>query len=299
MSLLGFLARRWHSGGGEDSAEARPPGRSAASGERPRGGRLRRPGARPARGARLFWHELRGELLLYTRSRELAFFTFLLPMVFFVLLGSTYGNDTVDGVRGSDFLEAGMIGYGAISIAFAGLAIVLVIRREAGILKRLRATPLPAWAYIAALLSAFLAAFAVEVIGLVILGRLLFDIGVPDRIGSLVLALLIGAIAFCGLGIGLTALIKSAEGASAVVNAIYLPMSFLAGAFFSPHHFPAFLRAIADVLPLTYFLRLVRNVMLHGHEIWTQGTNVAVVAAWGLAGVIVALRAFRWEPHEG
>jgi ABC-2 type transport system permease protein len=299
MSLLGFLARRWHSGGGEDSADARPPGRSAASGARLRGGRLRRPGARPARGARLFWHELKGELLLYTRSRELAFFTFLLPMVFFVLLGSTYGNDTVDGVRGSDFLEAGMIGYGAISIAFAGLAIVLVIRRETGILKRLRATPLPAWAYIAALLSAFLAAFAVEVIGLVILGRLLFDIGVPDRIGSLVLALLIGAIAFCGLGIGLTALIKSAEGASAVVNAIYLPMSFLAGAFFSPHHFPAFLRAIADVLPLTYFLRLVRNVMLHGHEIWTQGTNVAVVAAWGIAGVIVALRAFRWEPHEG
>jgi ABC-type multidrug transport system permease subunit len=76
-------------------------------------------------------------------------------------------------------------------------------------------------------------------------------------------------------------------------------MAFLAGAFFSPHHFPQVLRAIADVLPLTYFLRLVRNVMLHGHEIWSQGTNVAVLAAWGLLGVIVALRAFRWEPHEG
>jgi ABC-2 type transport system permease protein len=248
---------------------------------------------------RLFVHELKGELLLYTRSRELAFFTFLLPMVFFVLLGSTYGDDTVDGVRGSDFLEAGMIGYGAISIAFAGLAIVLVIRRESGILKRLRATPLPAWAYIAAVLSAFLAAFAVEVVGLVLLGRVLFDVALPDRIGSLVLVLLLGAISFCGLGIGLTALIKSAEGASAVVNAIYLPMAFLAGAFFSPHHFPRALRAIADVLPLTYFLRLVRNVMLHGDEIWSQGTNVAVVAVWGLAGVIVALRAFRWEPHEG
>lgn len=248
---------------------------------------------------RLFWHELKGELLLYTRSRELAFFTFLLPMVFFVLLGSTYGNDTVDGVRGSNFLEAGMIGYGAISIAFAGLAIVLVIRRETGILKRLRATPLPAWAYVAALLIAFLTAFAVEVIGLLVIGRVLFDIGFPDRIGSLVLALLLGAVAFCGLGIGLTALIKSAEGASAVVNAIYLPMAFIAGAFFSPRHFPQVLRAIADVLPLTYFLRLVRNVMLHGHEIWSQGTNVAVLTAWGLLGVIVALRAFRWEPHEG
>ena len=192
-----------------------------------------------------------------------------------------------------------MIGYGAISIAFAGLAIVLVIRREAGILKRLRATPLPAPAYIAAVLTAFMAAFAVEVAGLLLLGRLLFGIPVPDRLGSLVLALLLGAVAFCGLGIGVTAVIKSAEGASAVVNAIYLPAAFLAGAFFSPHHFPSVFRDIAAVLPLTYFLRLVRNVMLHGHEIWSQGTNVAVIAAWGIAGVIIALRRFRWEPHEG
>jgi ABC-2 type transport system permease protein len=248
---------------------------------------------------RLYWHELKGELLLYTRSRELAFFTFLLPMIFFVLLGSTYGNNTVDGVKGSRFLEAGMIGYGAISIAFAGLAIVLVIRRENGILKRLRATPLPAWAYISALLSAFLLAFAVEVVGIILLGRVLFGIPVPDHLGSLALALLLGAVAFCGLGVGLTAVIRSAEGASAVVNAIYLPAAFLAGAFFSPRHFPQALRAIADVLPLTYFLRLVRNVMLHGHEIWTQGTNVAVITAWGAVGVVVALRYFRWEPHEG
>jgi ABC-2 type transport system permease protein len=248
---------------------------------------------------RLFRHELRGELLLYVRSRELAFFTFLLPMIFFVLLGSTYGKDTVDGVRGSRFLEAGMIGYGAISLAFAGLAIVLVIRRETGVLKRLRATPLPAPAYVAALLCAFLAAFAVEVACLIVLGRVLFGVPVPDRIGSLVLALLLGAVAFCGLGIGVTALIRSAEGSSAVVNAIYLPMAFLAGAFFSPHHFPSVLRAIADILPLTYFLRLVRNVMLHGHDIWSQGTNVAVIAAWGILGVIVAVRYFRWEPHEG
>jgi ABC-2 type transport system permease protein len=248
---------------------------------------------------RLFRHELRGELLLYVRSRELAFFTFLLPMIFFVLLGSTYGKDTVDGVKGSHFLEAGMIGYGAISIAFAGLAIVLVLRRETGVLKRLRATPLPAPAYIAALLTAFMTAFALEVIGLILLGRVLFSIPPPHRIGSLVLALLLGGVCFCALGVGVTALIRSAEGASAVVNAIYLPMAFIAGAFFSPHHFPSVLRDIAAVLPLTYFLRLVRNVMLHGDEIWSQGTNVAVIAAWGLAGVIVALRRFRWEPHEG
>ena len=218
-------------------------------------------------------------------------------MIFFVLLGSTYGDDTVDGVKGSQFLQAGMIGYGAISIAFAGLAIVLVIRRESGILKRLRATPLPAPAYVAALLAAFITAFAVEVVGADPARQGAFGIPAPDRIGSLVLALLLGAIAFCGLGIGVAALIKSAEGASAVVNAIYLPASFIAGAFFSPEHFPQVLRAIADVLPLTYFLRLIRNVMLHDQPIWTQGTNVAVIAAWGhrnrLRGALFPLGAER------
>jgi ABC-2 type transport system permease protein len=251
---------------------------------------------------RLFRHELRGELLLYTRSRELAFFTFLLPIIFFVLLGSTYGNDHIKSegnVRGSNFLEAGMIGYGAISIAFAGLAIVLVIRRESGILKRLRATPLPAWAYIGAVLCAFLVAFAVEVAALLVLGRLLFSIGIPDHLLSLVLALALGAVCFCGLGIGITALIKSAEGASAVVNAIYLPASFIAGAFFSPHSFPTFLRWIADVLPLTYFLKIVRGIMLHGQEVWSQPGSIAAVAAWGAVGVVLAVRGFEWEPHEG
>jgi ABC-2 type transport system permease protein len=251
---------------------------------------------------RLFRHELKGELKLYMRSRELAFFTFLLPMIFFVLLGSTYGNDRIKsegGVRGSNFLEAGMIGYGAISIAFAGLAIVVVIRRESGVLKRLRATPLPAPTYIAALLSAFMAAFAVEVACLIVLGRVLYGIGAPDRIGSLILALLLGAVSFCGLGIGIAALIRRAEGASAVVNAVYLPVSFLAGAFFSSHSFPTFLRWIADVLPLTYFLKLVRGIMLHDEAIWSQPGSVAVIAAWGLLGVFLAVRMFRWEPYEG
>jgi len=251
---------------------------------------------------RLYRHELKGELLLYTRSRELAFFTFLLPMIFFLLLASVYGNDRIKSegnVRSAPFLEAGMIGYGAISIAFAGLAIVLVIRREAGILKRLRATPLPAPAYVCALLGTFLAAFGVQVIGLIILGRAFFSIQLPHHALSLVLALLLGAVSFCGLGIGVTALIKSAEGASAVVNAIYLPTAFISGSFFSPHSYPAFLRAIADVLPLTYFLRLVRGIMLHGHEIWSQPGSVAAVAAWGVVGVIVAVRTFRWEPYEG
>jgi ABC-2 type transport system permease protein len=247
----------------------------------------------------LFWHELRGQLLLYRRSKELAFFTFLLPLILFVLLGSTYGNDRINGDRGANFLEAGMLGYGLVSTAFAGLAIFMVIRRESGILKRVRATPLPAWAYLAAVLTATLIAFAVSCVCMIAIGRLLFSVALPTRWFSLVLTLALGAAAFAALGLGMTAAVRSAEGASATVNAVYLPLAFISGAFFSPHSFPSFLRAIADVLPLTYFIRLTRDVMLHDHQIWDNGADVAVIVLWGAIGAAIALWRFRWEPAEG
>ncbi len=247
---------------------------------------------------KLLLHELEVEQRLFWRSRELAFFTFLLPIVFFVLLGSVYGTDRIEGVKGSRYLLAGLLGYGVVATTFAGLAITLVIRRESGILKRLRATPMPVPAYIGGVLGSTLFVYGLEAVVLVLLGRALFGVPLPDRVGSLVLALLLGGIAFSAMGIGLTSVVRSAEGSSAVVNAIYLPMTFISGSFFSPHSFPQFLRAIADVLPLTYFIRLVRDILLHGHEIWDRPGSVGVIAAWGAVGVVAALRGFRWEPRE-
>jgi ABC-2 type transport system permease protein len=246
---------------------------------------------------RLFLHELRFEQKLYWRSRELAFFTFMLPILFFLLLGSVYGGDKIDGFRGSNYLLAGMLGYGIAATAFAGLSIVMVIRREEGILKRLRATPLPAWAYIAAVLVSTLIVFAIEAVALVLLGRVLFSVPLPSRLVSLVLALLLGAVVFTALGLAMTALVRSAEGSSAAVNAVYLPMAFISGSFFSPHSFPKFLRVIADVLPLTYVIRLIRDVMLSGAQIWSRPGTVGAIAGWAVVGVVGAVLGFRWEPR--
>jgi ABC-2 type transport system permease protein len=249
---------------------------------------------------RLLFHELKGELMLYTRSRELAFFTFMLPIIFFVLLGSVYGDeDRINGYRGPDYLLTGMLGYGVAATAFSGLAIVLVIRRETGVLKRLRATPLPAPFYIAAVLLTTLIAFAVEAIVLVALGMLLFDAEFPKSFLSAVAALLLGSASFAVLGVGVSGLVRRAEGASAVITALYLPLSFISGAFFSQQHFPGWLKQIADVLPLTYFIDLMGSVMLKGVAIWDRPKDVAVIAAWGVFGVLLATRFFRWTPQEG
>jgi ABC-type multidrug transport system permease subunit len=84
-----------------------------------------------------------------------------------------------------------------------------------------------------------------------------------------------------------------------VVNFVYLPMAIISGTFFTPKEYPGFLRAIADVLPLTYFTKLTRNVMVRHEHIWAQGSSLAAVLLWGAIGLIAAIRGFRWQPRDG
>jgi len=217
----------------------------------------------------LFLHEVRTEQLLFWRNREAAFFTFFLPILFFLIFGSIYGNSiiTKEHIRAAPFLQAGMIGYGVASTAFAGLAITMVIRRESGVLKRIRATPLPPTTYLLAVLVSTFIVFVIEAALMVVIGRLLFHIAFPERLGSLFVILMLGAACFAAMGLGLTGIVRSAEGSSAVVNFVYLPMAIISGTFFTPKEFPSFLRAIADVLPLTYYTKLTRDVMVRNHHV--------------------------------
>jgi ABC-2 type transport system permease protein len=152
--------------------------------------------------------------------------------------------------------------------------------------------------YIGSVLASTLLVFAAEVLALFLLGRAVFGTPFPARVGSLILLVVLGAVCFAALGVGLSGLIRSGEGSSAVVNLIVLPMSFLTGAFGPTHHYPRFLRAIGDVLPLKYLVDLSNAVYLHKHSFWSQGTAIGVLAAWGVAGVAVAALKFRWEPRD-
>lgn len=246
---------------------------------------------------KLYLHQLKVEQLVYWRSRESAVFTFIFPLLLFVLLGSVYSGH-IYGVPASQALLAALLAYGCAMVAFAGLSITLVLRREAAILKRLRATPLPPPVYILSLLSSTILVFAAEVVALFLLGRAVFGTPFPVRIGSLALVVVLGAVCFAAMGVGLSGLIRSGEGSSAVVNLIVLPMAFLTGAFGPTRHYPQFLRVIGDALPLKYLVDLSNAVYLHHHSFWSQGAAIGVLAAWGAVGVGVALAKFRWEPRE-
>lgn len=246
---------------------------------------------------RLFLHEVRMQQLLFWRNRESAVFVFIFPPMLFLLLGAVY-NDTIDGFPAVDALLVGLVGYGCANTAFAGLAITLVIRRESGILKRVRGTPLPAQTYLAAVLVSTLFVFLLQMALTLVLGFVLYGAHGPENWPGFFLALLLGAAAFAGLGFGAASLIRSAEGSSAVVNLIVLPMAFLSGSFGPTRDYPDVLQALADVLPLTYLIDIFRNVYLRGESFWHDPTAIFVVLAWGVAGLLVAWRRFGWMPRE-
>jgi ABC-2 type transport system permease protein len=82
------------------------------------------------------------------------------------------------------------------------------------------------------------------------------------------------------------------------VNVVLLPMAFLSGSFGPTTDYPEALKAIGDVLPLTYFVDIVEAIYLDDEHLWQQGGAIAAVAAWGALGLLVAWRRFSWEPRE-
>jgi ABC-2 type transport system permease protein len=246
-------------------------------------------------------HQLVFEQRTFWRSREAAIFIFIFPLLLYVLLGSVYGNEVELGGRvvpAGDVLLAGLFGYGAANTAFGGLAIILVGRREMGLLKRLRSTPLPPATYVGAVLLSILVIFALQAVALLALGKLVFDARAPENWLGFGGAIVLGVACFACLGLAAASLIRSAESVAAVVNVALLPMAFLSGSFGPTEDYPAFLEAIADVLPLTYFLDVVNGIYLDGDSLFADPAALGVVAAWGIAGLAITLRRFSWMPRE-
>ena len=124
--------------------------------------------------------------------------------------------------------------FGVISACYTNLAIALSFRRDSGVLKRVRGTPLPPWVFMAGNIGSSLIVSALLVALTTLAGVLFYGVVFPGRWVALVLTLAVGAFCFCALGLAMTTVIPTATASPAIVNGVLFPILFISGTFF-PH----------------------------------------------------------------
>jgi ABC-2 type transport system permease protein len=254
--------------------------------------------------AALALHQFRYDQKTFWRNPASIFFTVLLPLIFLVIFATIFGNDDIPelgGIKTTTYYVPAIITLAVVSATTQSLAIRLTVDRENGILKRVRGTPLPASVFIAGRIGN---AIVVSVLGLLVvaaIGRIAYGVEIPwERLPAVLVTLAVGAAAFCCLGVALTAAIPSEDAAAPIANAVLLPLYFLSGVFIPESEIPDGVLHVADAFPIRHFFEAF-------FEAWnplTQGAgfewgHLAIVAAWGLAGLAIALRTFRWTPRAG
>ncbi len=247
----------------------------------------------------LVLHQARYDLLAFLRNKQARFFTLILPLIFLVIFVSVFGNNTVKtGVKASTYYVPGISALAVMAASFVGLAISITAQREGGILKRRRATPVPAWVLIAGrTLTAMSVSLTVMTVVLLV-GRFAYGVHLPtSTIPGIALTAIVGSVTFCVLGYALSTAVESEDAAQPMVQAVMLPLYFISGVFIPNVNLPSWLRHVAKFFPVQH----LADGLHHAYDPAVAGVGIVwsdlgVLILWALVGLAVALRRFSWTP---
>jgi ABC-2 type transport system permease protein len=247
--------------------------------------------------------QIRYEQRAYWRNRGRGIFTFVFPIMFLVIFGSLNKNTHISsrgGISYDDFIVPGILAYGVIATTYVNTAIGTAVLRDEGILKRMKGTPLPRWAYVAARIgSTVLIVIAMAIVTLGI-GAIAYDVHIrASTLPAVIVTLALGTAAFTTLGIGVTRFIPNAESAPVFVNLSVLPLTFISSIWFPADDMPKALRTIADLFPL----RPLAEGLQHAFDPRTTGAgfsahDLRALAIWTIIGTVLMLRFLRAPEPE-
>jgi ABC-2 type transport system permease protein len=250
---------------------------------------------------RLLASQFRADLRIFWRNPQYRYFTVALPIVFLVIFAAIFtGTTIVDGkpVKLTTYYVPAIMTLGIISASFVNLTVSVVTQRESGVLKRARATPVPAGVVIASR-AAVGVIVALVMSGLLLaIGRVAYGVRVPGAgLVGLTVAVIVGAASFCCVGFAFSTRIGAADAAPPATNLAVLPLYFISGVFVPERQIPSLLRAIANAFPIRHLSQALLEPFIHAHGAAVPAGHLAIVAAWGLAGLLAAARTFQWTPR--
>jgi len=229
----------------------------------------------------------------FWRNPPAAFFTFVFPLLFMVIFNVIFG----EGV--AQFFTPAIIVFSVVTATFTNLAMNITFARDTGVLKRIRGTPLPPWAYLAGRIGQAIGVTVLLVAIVAATGALLYDVPFPwDALPAMLLLLAVSATAFAALGLAVAGVMPNADAAPAIVNAIVLPVLFISNVFIQMENAPDWLNTISYLLPVRHFADGMLELYSSGADAGVPWSEIGVIALWGVIGVAAALRFFSWEPRR-
>ena len=248
---------------------------------------------------RLLYDQIRYQNRSFWRTPVAAFFTLVFPLMFLFLFNTLFDFEIAEGeVSVAQFFAPSLAVFAAASATYTNVGIRIAIARDEGILKRVRGTPLPPWIYMGGVVgSAIWIAFIGTVIMLAV-GVVFYDLEIIGAtLAAAVVTFAVGSACFAGLGLALAALSPTGDTAPAIANATLLPMAFISNVFLDTGDSPEWIKNVGDIFPLKHFVTPMQDAFspFTTDAAWRWG-DLAVLAAWGVVGAVVALRYFKWEP---
>jgi ABC-2 type transport system permease protein len=224
--------------------------------------------------------------------------------MFLVIFNVVFGDLEIEIPGGtidtSTFYVPSILALSIINACFSSIAQIVAYQRDGGILKRLRGTPMPPLVYFGGRILQTMAITALLVVIVVAFGVVLYGVEIQsEKVPAMVVAILVGAAAFCALGMAMTCFIPNADASPAVVNAVILPLLFISDVFIPMENSPDWLQHVASIFPVSHLAESMHaafNPLTNdsGFEV----KSLLVMAAWGVLGLVVAVRYFSWEPRR-
>ena len=251
--------------------------------------------------------QTRFAILATLRTRRTIFFTLLIPLILLVIFSSLFGNGAGNTVTLSNgatldaeaYFTAGIIAYATALSTFTTLTVVLTTKRESGQLKRYRGTPMPAWTFISAWILRALLQVTVAVVLLMSVAVVAYGVEVPSSaIPGLAVYVVLGTASLCALAFAMTVFTPTVDSASTIAPFGVVILSFVSGVWFPVDQLPNWAADVGRVFPLAHLASGLQTALSPATGgIGLNGSDVAALAVWGLAGIVVAARRFKWEPQ--
>jgi ABC-2 type transport system permease protein len=258
---------------------------------------------KPLGVVRAITRRIKWEQLSYWRNPAAAGFTFAFPLMFLFIFTTINGNDHVriagTIVRFAQFFVPGIVAFGLISACYTNLAIALVFRRQTGILKRTRGTPVSPTVYLAGLVGSSVVVALILSGVTIAFGIIVYGVIFPGRYLGLVVAIAAGAFCFSALGVAVASLVPNEDAAPAIINFLIFPLLFLSGTFGNVRDGSGPAR-VSDLFPIRHLNKLMFAVFNPaGHGTGVVARDLLAILAWSGVALVVGIRRFRWEPRLG